>query len=34
MSKEQAMRFMLLTEVDEDLKQKYQGIVNKYEEKT
>jgi hypothetical protein len=29
MSKEQAMRFMLLTEVDENLKQKYQDIVNK-----
>lgn len=33
MSKEQAIRFMLLTKEDKDLKQKYQGIVNKYEGK-
>ena len=33
MSKEQAMRFMLLTEADEDLKREYRGIVNRYEVK-
>ncbi|MDD4169456.1 MAG: hypothetical protein PHD36_04220 [Desulfotomaculaceae bacterium] len=33
MSKEQAIRFMMLTERDEELKGKYQGIVNKYEGK-
>lgn len=33
MSKEQAIRFLLLTERDEELKSKYKGIVNKYEGK-
>lgn len=33
MSKEQAIRFMLHIERDEELKRKYQDIKNKYEEK-
>ncbi|MBP7331142.1 MAG: hypothetical protein BWY65_01033 [Firmicutes bacterium ADurb.Bin373] len=33
MSKEQALRFMLLTEGDEDLKREFRSIVNRYKVK-